>query len=292
MRADDLKKSFKAENIEKMFLLEYRCDDICFLPNGLLASVSCFDHQIVVYDLDFSCTMRIKEIDGKDIQPIAITTDDIDSIYFTDANTNSVIKTDLQFNKIKSVDTKGRGKDKLFPGGLCYHDNILFVCDRYSFCLKHCIVLYSNDLIFITKINTDSTFDHFQVFGNTIAFKDDIFMLLQFFKIRNESSNKTLELITSYPRRCGRISILNDGFCEIDYSRKEPLNCMLYIYNRNGILTKKIEMNNEFQSYFQNNSLYDGLVFCINNEPYVITWRQRVILKLKVPTNQSIKDAV
>ena len=107
----------------KIVNLEVEAYDICILPNGLLA----LSHKgLTVYNDNFTTVLTTNQLNGKAIESLTFTTNNIDRIYINDFSSHEIMMTDLNFNYMKST----AGTNYLhYPCGVHYANHAVYVCD-------------------------------------------------------------------------------------------------------------------------------------------------------------------
>ena len=163
-------------NYEKLDLCQNTLISLCILPNGNLLFVKDNPKCFLLFDSNFKFFKQIEMICNQRVNPLAVETNGIDSIYFTDTS-NRIIKTNLNFTEFKFGNnpiqiTTHRSKPKtvfrtlhsqtqisLFYGiplqdtsynentlqetsynGILFHNNELYLCD------------YTNSRIYILQL--------------------------------------------------------------------------------------------------------------------------------------------
>lgn len=285
VNSEIVEKSLKSHNIKREISLDFKPSDICILPNSLVAAASFQSGDITIYTMDFYPLRMIYTMGEKPIKPYGITTDNIEHVYFTDVKNNSVFKTDLNLNKIVSFGKKPRGEIEINdPRGICYHNDKVFVCDERT----RRVLLLSPNLVFIAQYKFD-TLDYFpfdvQVIDNTMAVriytldKQQFTIFLKILHLEtNNKINIKFEEKLKYTRYFGKISLTEDGFCEIDHEWASIglSNPILYIYDKEGNISKQIELEAELKPYFS--SRFDGFIVSIHREVYILAKNQSKIL--------------
>jgi hypothetical protein len=121
--------------------LENSPNDLCLLPNNMIALSNSTQKNICVHDEDFNLIKLINKIDNDTFHPLRLETNNENLIYITEFSKCQVIMTDLNFNKIKSVGSMGSNFDQFnYPNGIALLDYFIMLFENVVIeCLEKAI---------------------------------------------------------------------------------------------------------------------------------------------------------
>ena len=255
----------KDENFDEK-QLETSPNDLRLFPNNMLALSNSSQKNITILDENLDLIRTINKIDNELFHPLRIETNNLNIAYITEFSRCQVIMTDLNFNKIKSVGSRGSNNDQFnYPNGVVLFYNKLFVTDTEN---KRVHVL-SQDLDFekihsleykpwIIKISDEKTISISRFDKPGLYFYD--FDSFQYIKHYDDHG-------------FGRLSEISSFFCE--FCKQSP---KLYFYDKKGNLLNIIEMK-----IFGDNiaSHADGILVYHNKHLIISSESKRRLLKLK-----------
>jgi hypothetical protein len=250
--------------------LENSPNDLCLLPNNMIALSNSTQKNICVHDEDLNLIKLINKIDNDTFHPLRLETNNENLIYITEFSKCQVIMTDLNFNKIKSVGSMGSNFDQFnYPNGIALLDHKLYVADTEN---KRIHIL-TEDLNFertqnldfepwIIKISNDRLICISRFDKPGLYFYDfDSFICINHFD----------------DHAYGRLSKINSFFFELE---KDSSN--LYFYDKNGNLIENIDMARLGDIF---NSHADGIMVYHNKKVIFSSDSKKKLLKLKNPFN-------
>jgi hypothetical protein len=197
--------------------------DICSLDN-CEKLLLCNSSKLSVYDSNFKLLEIIDKINNRQFQFTNVTTDGANAIYLADKRTHEIVMLDLQFKKVASFGTYGKGNGNLkLPQGLVYHNNRVYVCDSGN----HRIVQLKADLKFEKAINLEFSPYQIKIINRTAC-------------IRNGHGNIFFYDLNNFKLKCnyetdGKISTIGCFFYQWNI-----INGFIYCYNTDGKLVDRI----------------------------------------------------
>ena len=245
----EIENSFKDSEF-KIVLANVEPIDMCQIPNGLLAL--CNGNTFSLYDHNFEFIKIITEINGKKVSACNITTNYVDSIYYTDSSNDQIIMCDTNFNYKKSIGSKGVEKNQFREiRGICYNktNERLYTCDSGN----NRIQVHSSKLELIKQHILEfrpceiSIIDHTACIRSFITFEKQLY----FFSLPN------FTLISTHAGYDHPVSVIHNAFYQFDVK-----NEILYCYNSNGTQIDKIASNGVRNRIQSNN---DGKLLQFNN---------------------------
>lgn len=280
IHSEDLIRIFTAENnsneipikiIEPPIRYYVGAIDVCTLADNMIAVVTWNGRIGILVLSDFHCII------SSDAHASGITTDCEKNLYFTMMNRDgihgTVVKTDFFLNR----KTEDNSFDIERPGGLCYRNDMVFVCNQQN----KSLLLLSSDLILITHLELDPLY--FSVFevkvvSNTIAISS--LKILQFFHMEKDNVKNKIKFLEGrrYIRMSKGINAIYDGFCQIErhgWKNTENKGPILYIYDRNGIVTRTIILEYIYRNYFI--SSCDGIFFTFRGNIFVTSYMFKML---------------
>ena len=261
----DIENQFKKPEF-KTVIANAQPTDICQLPNGFL--VLCNSNSFALYDQNFKLVNKINEVKGKKISARFLTTNHVDSIYFTDTLSHQVVMCDLSFNHKKSIGSKGFEKNQFNePNGIFFHKKYerLYICDSYN---KR-IQVYTSSLDYLKSYALAETIPlEIKIVNNTACIRSfsTYQKQLQFYNL-TPFTVKFMYTDHGYP-----ISVIYNNFYQLD-----PENELLKCYNSNGILIEQIATNG-VRKYVQSD--YDGILAQFNKDIILSSCKQERVMKI------------
>ncbi len=224
--------------------------DVCQLPNGVL--VSCNNDSFTLYNENHMLIKKIIKINGKIVSAWNLTTNNEDSVYYTDPTNDQVVMCDLGFNKhLKSVGSRGSGKSQFRePYGIFFHNKKkrLYVCDSGN----KLVQVYSAGLDYLKAYLLDISPYQIKIIKDTACVRSfsTFEKPLYFYNLAN------FQVKYTYDDHHCQISVIDNAFYQFDFK-----NEMLFCYDSDGILCENIEckgVSSACESY------YDGILVQFN----------------------------
>ena len=217
---DEIVERIKNNNFDN-FNIAYRTHDVCVLPNNNNLLLCCHSN-VAVYDSNQILQRTLTQINNQQFYIVAADTNKIDAIYFCDQKQHSIIKTNLDFIQLAIFGGYGSGTSQLsYPNGLCYHDDLLFVCDHNN----QRIQKLNSDLKY--QVSYQLTYYPWRIkcINNVAVIKDSNEMAIYFYEI------DTFKHLRKYEGHNGVIGVSNAFFYEYYANNKT-----FYCYDKNGNL--------------------------------------------------------
>lgn len=205
--------------------------DMCVLSNNYL--LVSFVTYLSLYDQNMQFIRKIDKINNKTFRSGGITSNNEDNyIYLSDDEyMHRVIMTDLEFNQLKMCGNKYGHNEHQFahPGGICYYNNYLYVCD-YS---NHRIQILTKNLEFVTSFQIGLQALQIKIINNTACIRCNR-GTISFYHL------KTFKKKFNFDKTNGPICAINSYFYNFSIDTINITDKKIISFDKNGNLDEII----------------------------------------------------
>ncbi len=232
------------------------------MPNNRLLATNQTENKIELYDQYLNHLKTVDNFDGETFNPYGVALNDKNEIYISDRLNNRILMIDLDFKKIKSIGSKGYGKNEFRnPAGICFKNNKLYICDDDN----RRIEIYSENLEYIESLRLCYRPQFIKASDSTLCIQAAYSGGLNFHCLNGLASKNT------YFKDSSRISMIDSCFYQYRCSNQTVL-----CFDDNGSFTKEIIVAG-IDSYTLRG--YDGFLLKLNDNLLMSSNDKKLLIK-------------